>query len=93
MMRKRTATGILAAVVAATGLCLAFPGTAAAAACDGVAPAGLSSPSVWWCEGYYMTWQECRDAGAAYVGAQGAKAWACDAVGPPNYPWGLSILD
>ncbi|TLF67960.1 hypothetical protein FE391_23685 [Nonomuraea sp. KC401] len=93
MMRKRTVTGLLATVVAATGLCLAFPGTAIAKACDGTAPTGLSSRAVWWCEGYYMTWQECRDAGAAYVGAQGAIAWACDEVGGPRYPWGLSILD
>jgi hypothetical protein len=94
MMHKRTVTSLLAALVAAIGLCLALPGTAGAAACSRAAQGtGLSSPSVWWCEGYYMTWQECRDAGVAYVGAQGAKAWACDKVGPPNYPWGLSILD
>ncbi|MFD2350455.1 hypothetical protein ACFSTC_15695 [Nonomuraea ferruginea] len=40
-----------------------------------------------------MTWQECRDTGVAYVGAQGAKAWACDEVGPASYPWRLRILD
>ncbi|MFC5814572.1 MULTISPECIES: hypothetical protein [Nonomuraea] len=96
MIRKRTVTTLFAGLVTAVGLCLALPGNAGAASQDCEAPAqlsGVSAPFVWWCEGYYMTWQECRDTGVAYVGAQGAKAWACDEVGPANYPWRLRILD
>ncbi|ROS44181.1 hypothetical protein EDD35_6613 [Amycolatopsis thermoflava] len=80
---------LLASVAAFLIVGFSFTGVANAAP-DGLTTT-ISTQAVWWYEGTYDTYSDCRNAGVAWVAVQGAISWTCRERS--DLRWDLYILD